>query len=71
MMNVQYVFPTELHGASWPDQLVYKDVTWSRKILLCVLIVLFVLFLPVMYICLDLQVFRIWDFGSMARSEQV
>jgi hypothetical protein len=21
--------PTELHGASWPDQLVYKDVTWS------------------------------------------
>jgi hypothetical protein len=37
---------------------------------LCVLIVLIVLFLPVRCIFLDLQVLKIREFGSMARSEQ-
>jgi hypothetical protein len=37
---------------------------------LYVLIVLFLLFLLVMCICLDLPVFKIWDFGSIAKSRQ-
>jgi hypothetical protein len=51
------LFPTELSGASWPGQLAYKDVTRSGMLLLYVLIVIFVLFLLVMY--LDLEVFTL------------
>ncbi len=40
------------------------------SITMCIILVLFVLFLPVICIWVDLQVPEIWDFGSTLKSRQ-
>ncbi len=64
-----YVFPTELSGASWPDQLVHQNVTWNWMYIIVWIDRDICIILTCDVYLIDIQVIKIWDFRSTVQPD--